>query len=87
VKRFGKYFLKECPASEFKEYAKKHYAILHDVKTDKDVLEFFQKIRMTLIKPVWSGPRIFYVPDLNNGKEAAIIGVGHHTVHDAVTQF
>lgn len=41
---------------------------------------------MGLSKHTWSGCNIFYVPELN-GTEAGIIGVGHHSIHDAVTQF
>lgn len=41
---------------------------------------------MSLHKQTWSGCRFFYVPELN-GNEAGIIAVGHHSIHDAVTQF
>ena len=37
VKKFGKYFLKDSSLEEFK----KKCLILHDIKTDKDVLEYF----------------------------------------------
>ena len=37
VKYFGKYFLKDQSLKDFK----KRCEILHDVKSDKDVLEFF----------------------------------------------
>lgn len=41
---------------------------------------------MSQSKTAWSGCEFYFVPDLN-GNEAGIISVGHHSIHDAVTQF
>ena len=86
VKRLGKYFIQTTPQKDAQKYNKEHCSILYDVKTDKDVLDFFQKARMSLHKPTWSGIKFFYVPELN-GNESGVISVTHHSLHDAITQF
>jgi hypothetical protein len=42
------------------------------------------KIKVEHQKIGTGAAKIYYVPDLN-GKEAGIISVGHHAVHDGVS--
>lgn len=86
VKVFGKYFMKEIPkgSKQYDQWVKECTAIMWDIRTDQDILDFFCKLKKIETKRSLTGVnKFFYVPELNK-TEAAIITVGHHCNFDGI---
>lgn len=87
VKLFGKYFLKKLSDEEHAKWIKTNTGIAPDIKTDDELLEFMLKLKMVHTEKIGNPVMCYYVPSLNDGKEAAIITCGHHSLHDGFSQF
>lgn len=86
VKFWGKYFFEKLNDEEW-EYAKKNnMGIKADITTEKEAIDFALKLKSLSVKDsTKSTVRGYYFPNLNNGKEAAIMCLGHHSHQDGIS--
>jgi hypothetical protein len=86
VKCWGKYFFKKLDDKEWEYYKKNNIGIKEDIKTEKEAIEFGLKLKSLSGKDsTKSTIRGYYFPSLNNGKEAALMAIGHHTHQDGIS--
>ena len=86
VKFWGKYFFEKLNDEEWEHYRKNNLGIKADITTEKELIEFGLKMKSLSGKEsTKSTIRGYYFPNLNNGKEAALMAIGHHTHQDGIS--
>jgi len=80
VKILGKYYLKKLNDEEFEQCKKTNTGIVDDIKNDDELLEFMLKLKALHTEKSGSPLKFYYVPSLNDGKEAALVTCGHHAL-------